>query len=76
MWQKGYVKGRLAQKCQGQSIRLIEVWGKSISTECSRCGAAGTKSKDLFSCDICGLELPERINTARNVLKRGSENGA
>ena len=73
MWQKGYVKERLTQKCQEQSIRLIEVWGKNISSECSQCGASGKKMKDIFSCDTCGLELPERINTARNVLKRGKE---
>ena len=74
MWQKGYVKGRLTQKCREQSIRLTEVWGKHISSECSQCGSAGNKCKDVFSCDVCGLELPERINTARHVLKRGTEN--
>lgn len=74
MWQRGYVKGRLTQKCREQSIHLTEVWGKNISSECSRCGAVGNKQKDVFSCDSCGLELPERINTARNVLKRGTDN--
>ena len=74
MWQKGYVKGRLTQKCRERSIGLTEVWGKNISIECSQCEATGKKVKDVFFCEICGLELPERVNTARNVLKRGIVN--
>lgn len=71
MWQKGYVRNRLAQKCREQSIELIEVLGKDISNECSRCGAIGQKVNDVFSCKICGIELPERENAAKNALKRG-----
>lgn len=71
MWQKGYVRGRLTQKCREQSIELIEVLGKDISNECSRCGAIGQKANGVFTCKVCGSGLPERENTARNALKRG-----
>ena len=71
MWQKGFVKSRLAQKCRERSIKLIEVFGKGISNECSRCGGEGVKDGGMFCCKSCGLELPERQNTAANVLKRG-----
>lgn len=71
MWQKGYVRGRLTQKCREQSIELIEVLGKDISNECSRCGAIGQKANGVFTCKACGSGLPERENAARNALKRG-----
>lgn len=71
MWQKGYMKSRLTQKCRERSIELTEVFGKGIGSECSGCGAEGEKVEGTFHCKACGLELPERENTARNVLKRG-----
>jgi len=71
MWQKGYVKSRLTLKCSERSIELAEVFGKGISTECSRCGVEGVKEGNIFRCLSCGLEMPERQNTAENVLKRG-----
>lgn len=71
MWQKGYVRNRLAQKCREQSIALIEVFGKDISNECSRCGATGQKDKNIFVCKACGAEFSERENAAKNALKRG-----
>ncbi|MCI9142708.1 MAG: transposase [Lachnospiraceae bacterium] len=71
MWQKGFVKSRLTQKCRERSIKLIEVFGKGISVLCSRCGGEGAKDGGMFCCKSCGLELPERQNTAANVLKRG-----
>lgn len=71
MWQKGYVKGRLVQKCRERSIELVEVFGKGISSECSGCGSTGTKAEGIFVCEACGLQIPERENAARNVLKRG-----
>ena len=71
MWQKGYVKSRLAQKCRERSIELTEVFGKGISTECCQCGDEGRKEGTLFRCMSCGLEMPERQNTAVNVLRRG-----
>ena len=71
MWQKGFVKSRLAQKCRERSIRLVEVFGKGISVQCSRCGEDGVKEGEMFRCPSCGMELPERQNTAVNILKRG-----
>lgn len=71
MWQKGYVRKRLTQKCAEQSIDLIEVLGKDISNECSRCGVIGQEINGAFVCKACGAELPERENTAKNALKRG-----
>ena len=71
MWQKGYVRKRLAQKCKEQSVALIEVFGKDISNECSRCSAIGQKANDVFTCKACGAKFPERENAARNALKRG-----
>ena len=71
MWQKGFVKSRLTQKCRERSIELAEVFAKGISTQCSNCGADGAKKDDLFRCPSCGLKLSERQNAARNVLKRG-----
>lgn len=73
MWQRGYMRRRLAQKCRERSIELVEVFGKGISRECSRCGGEGAKKEDIFRCPSCGLELPERQNTACNVLRRGQE---
>lgn len=71
MWQRGYVRDRLTQKCREQSIELVEVFGKDISNECSECGTIGKKTKDIFTCSACGARLPERENTAKNALKRG-----
>lgn len=71
MWQRGYVRRRLAQKCRERAIELIEVFGKDISNECSGCGSMGAKTKGVFTCGACGMQLLERINTARNVLNRG-----
>lgn len=71
MWQRGYIRDRLVQKCREQSIELIEVVGKDISNECSRCGAIGQKVNGVFICKACDRELPERENAAKNALKRG-----
>lgn len=75
MWQKGYVKSRLVQKCKERSVELVEVFGKGISSECSVCGNIGEKKDGIFYCKACGLRIGERENTARNVLKRG-QNGS
>lgn len=71
MWQKGYVRKRLLQKCREQSIALSEVFGKDISNECSQCGKIGEKTEGIFICKACGAKLPERENAAKNALNRG-----
>lgn len=75
MWQRGYIRSRLEQKCREHSVEIIEVLGKDISNECSSCGAveSGSRKKGLFRCGVCGYSAEEKTNTAGNVLKRGME---
>lgn len=73
MWQRGYIRSRLNQKCREQTVVLAEVLGKGIGTECSCCGVSGEKKNGVFSCAACGYSAEEKTNTARNVLKRGTE---
>lgn len=75
-WQRGYIRKRLEQKCREQSVEIVEVLGKDISRECSRCGMIGKKSDGRFLCPACGYEEQEKINTAQNVKKRGQGDGA
>ncbi|MCI9441897.1 MAG: transposase [Ruminococcus sp.] len=73
MWQRGYIRGRLEQKCQEQSIQIVEVLGKDISNECSWCGKAGIKQERIFTCPFCRYSSEERMNAARNAKKRGED---
>lgn len=70
-WQRGYIKKRLLQKCLEQSVELVEVFGKDISNECSKCGNLGKKNKGIFTCPQCGYEVDQKINAAQNAKKRG-----
>lgn len=74
-WQRGYIRNRLTQKCREQSIEIKEVLGKDISNECSNCGEIGRKAAGIFSCPECGYQIEEKVNTARNVKKRGLGDG-
>ncbi len=74
-WQRGYIRKRLEQKCREQSVEIVEVLGKDISNECSRCGAIGRKVEGEFICPACGYREEEKTNTARNVKKRGQGDG-
>lgn len=71
LWKRGYIRERIAIKCREQSVEFIEVFGQDISRECSNCGAIGRREKGIFICDACGYQMKEKINTARNTLKRG-----
>lgn len=81
LWQRGYIRKRLEQKCREQSISVVEVLGKDISRECSECGVVSEKESKkkenngmvFFCCPACGLKLEEKMNTARNILQRGIE---
>lgn len=75
-WQRGYIRKRLIQKCKEHSVEIVEVIGKDISNECSRCGALGKRADGGFSCSSCGYQAEEKKNTARNVKKRGQGDGA
>lgn len=74
-WQRGYIRKRLEQKCREHSVEVIQVIGKGISTECSSCGSDGIKTDGVFSCPVCGCHIDEKVNTARNVKKRGQGEG-
>lgn len=71
IWQRGYIRKRLEQKCKENSIEIVEVIGKEISTQCSRCGGQGSYYKDNFKCSICGYEEDKKCNAAQNALLRG-----
>lgn len=71
MWQRGYIKKRLIQKCREQSVKLVEVLGKDISSECSQCGSMGYKKDGFFFCTACEYQVKEKENTAKNAIKRG-----
>lgn len=73
MWQRGYIRSRLEQKCKEQSVDIVEVLGKDISTQCSSCGKTGNRKNGNFDCPACGYHIEEKTNTARNVLQRGIE---
>ncbi len=73
MWQRGYLRSRLIQKCRENSVEVVEVFGKDIGRECSSCGAAGDRKEGVFTCPFCGYSGAEKENTARNALKRGQE---
>ena len=73
LWQRGYIRSRLTFKCRENGAELVDVLGKDISRECSSCGGAGEKRDGTFTCACCGLDIEEKVNTARNVLKRGRE---
>ena len=73
MWQRGYIRLRLQQKCKEQSIELVEVFGKDISNVCSRCGAIGKKQDGIFTCLACGISMDEKRNAACNAKKRGEQ---
>lgn len=71
LWQRGYIRERLEQKCREHGVEMVEVLGKDISNLCSVCGEMGSRKDGRFCCGNCGAELEEKVNTARNVLKRG-----
>ncbi|MCD8000816.1 MAG: transposase [Clostridiales bacterium] len=71
LWQSGYIKNRLVQKCREHSVKTVEVFGLNISRECSRCGAAGEKKQGMFYCHECGYYVKEKQNAAQNARKRG-----
>jgi len=76
MWQRGYIRKRLEQKCREESVEVVKVPGKGISRECSRCGQEGVKKAGVFSCPACGWEVEEKTNTARNARRRGQDTTA
>lgn len=74
LWQRGYIRNRILQKCAENSIKVIEVLSKNIGVRCSECGEIGEKCGDVFTCGKCGYTERNKVNTARNVYFNG-ENG-
>ncbi len=70
--QRGYIRSRLEQKSRERSVEIVEVIGKDISNECSRCGAIGSRQEGTFFCQSCGYRAEEKINGAQNAKKRGT----
>ncbi len=73
MWQRGYIRRRLEQKCIEHSVALVEVYAKDISTICSQCGGFGKSVKGIFSCRECGYQGDAKENAARNAKNRGRD---
>ena len=71
LWQRGYIRKRLMQKCSERTVEFVEVIGKNISNECSSCGAIGMKQNGIFCCQACNSQVEEKTNSARNAKKRG-----
>jgi putative transposase len=71
MWQRGYIRKRLAQKCREHSIKLLEILEKNLDNICSNCGKMGNRKDGVFSCPNCGRSIEETVNTARNAWKQG-----
>lgn len=73
MWQKGYIRKRLNQKCKEQSIEIVEVFGKGIGAVCSKCQNPGEKKNGIFFCPVCGLQKEYKVNAAINAKRRGMQ---
>lgn len=73
MWQRGYIRERLEQKCLEQSVELVKVYAKDISRECSRCSAYGCQKNGSYCCPACGYTADPKANAAQNAKKRGKE---
>lgn len=71
MWQRGYIRERLEQKCEEQSVKLVKVYAKDISRECSRCSAYGYAQDGMFICPACAYRVEYKTNSAQNAKKRG-----
>jgi len=69
----GYVRKRLAEKCQVNGIQLVEVNSKGTGVTCSNCGGQGKRLLEGFSCENCGFQSTIALNGARNIEKKYKE---
>lgn len=69
----GYVRKRLAQKCQVNGIQLVEINSKGTGFLCSNCGAEGKRLVEGFVCENCGFHSTIALNGARNIEKKYKE---
>lgn len=65
----GYIRERLAYKCQLHGIELVEINSKGTASVCSQCGAEGKREQYDFICSACGCKIPAALNSARNIEK-------
>lgn len=70
---RGYVRRRLAQKCQTNGITLEEVNSRGTGTACSNCGQEGKQLLEGFICESCGFQSSTALNGARNLEKKYRE---
>lgn len=63
----GYIRERLAYKCQLYGIELEQISSKGTAVICSNCGAEGKREVYDFICDSCGYQVPASFNAARNI---------
>ena len=75
LWQRGYIRDRMTQKCKEQSVEIVEVIGKDIGFECSQCGNTGRKQGGVSRLWIsggreveCGQERQEAGTGGRKAL--------
>lgn len=64
---QGYVRDRLAYKCQINSIELVEINSKGTGKVCASCGAEGKRQGLAFICESCGIQTTVPLNSARNI---------
>ncbi|MBD5458808.1 MAG: transposase [Lachnospiraceae bacterium] len=75
---RGYIRERLAYKCQINSIELIELNSNGTGSICSSCGAEGKRQGTEFFCERCGMKSTIPLNSAKNIqikAKTQAENG-
>lgn len=66
---QGYVRRRLAFKCQANGIQLVEINSKGTGSICSNCGMEGKRLSEGFVCESCGFVSTIALNGARNIEK-------
>ena len=69
----GYIRERLAYKCQLNEIELEMINSKGTGLVCSKCGAEGSRDKYDFVCDSCGYRVSAALNSARNIERLASK---
>lgn len=70
---QGYVRRRLADKCDANGIELAEINSKGTGNICSSCGAEGKRLAEGFVCEKCGFHSTIALNGARNIEKKYKE---
>lgn len=67
---RGYIRGRLAYKCQINSIELVEINSKGTGMICSVCGGKGKRQQQKFVCEGCDLITTIALNSAKNIQQK------